>query len=66
MPDTAADIEPLPGQRPGPGRPGYDQPERMPGKSEAPERGQGHKHQGVQEVIEANPLFKKVIQPSRK
>ena len=43
-----------------------DQPERMSGKSEAPERGQGHKHQGVREVIEANPLFKKVIQPSRK
>ena len=30
-----------------------DQPERMSGKSEAPERGQGHKHQGVREVIEA-------------
>jgi len=30
-----------------------DQPERMSGKSEAPERGQKHKHQGLQEVIEA-------------
>ena len=51
MPDKAAGIEPLPGRRPRPGR--DDQPERMSGKPEAPERRQGRQHQGVQEVIEA-------------
>ena len=43
-----------PFQADGQGQAGRDDPpEGMPWKSEAPERGQGHKHQGVQEVIEA-------------
>ena len=43
-----------PFQADGQGQAGRDDPpERMAGISEAPERDQGHKHQGVQEVIEA-------------
>ena len=59
MPDKAADIEPLPGRRPRPGR--DDQPERMPGKPEAPEPGQSRRHQGVQEVIEAEVDYGGVV-----
>jgi hypothetical protein len=54
MPDKAAGIGPF--QANGQARADRDdQPERMPGKSKAPERGEGgRQHQGVQGVIEAD------------